>query len=1467
MRLLLCVICTFVLALLAACSISDVLAFPSLQNSSIEVVPNSIRNDGLSYATVTVQVMRSATDPLPGAYVQIVGSHCDIVQTQHVTDSNGVLTATATSLLQGGATISANIQTPEYAGVLPQVASLTILGASTVTHFAVETSTTAVHAGDSVSLTVRALDADNNMVVSYTGELMSTSTDLQATLPQSVAFGPAGHGEINVMSELILRTAGSQTISVMDPVINAAGTSAIVTVKPQSASRLMFISSPNQTTTCSPMPSAVLVAVQDMFGNTVTDSQTAIDLSLQTNPLGVHMTGVLSTAVAAGIAPFDQVQFDATAQDYRWLAQDHAGTLIGSVSPPFTIVTSPPQVTAMQPAVSASGCIGIPYSVAQACAAPVSVKIEFSLDGNAYRVASASATSTWGNVNLPSTTAATGRAAVYVWDSTRDLPHQNTTASLRFTPNVDGTDGTSVVVHGVAVRNAVTFAAPQDSIVASISTCIAAAPFSQSGSIDLALCNTANSHIAVEIADRHGNFTLGSSAAAGSNPVVAVVGDINHDSYPDVATMSSNSNIVSLLINNGHGVFSSTLTAVFSVNPSALALADIDRDARLDVAIVSMTDGSLTWARQTSGGLFTAQQAIAICANPTGIVLQDVNRDGFVDAVVTCAQTNTLVVALGNGSAFNLAPTPSATGNGPTNPVTTDLNLDGLPDVILLNANDATLQSFLGDGTGQFAAPTAQSIGVTPLGLRIGDLDHDGNADAAVIGPGALLTFLGNGVGQFDIPTGYLAATDVSGLDIADVNQDGLLDILTVHDTIVSAYINSTPRRCSWGLQVGRLVAFPKAPGNGVAGDFNADGKIDVAVVALDPNVYISLGDGAGGLAAPTLLTTNANALQALVTADFDGDGNLDVAVTANDAALTVILNAGTSTYHPISTPLAVAASALRAADMTNDAIPDIVTILPSTSQVAVLTNDGNANFLQVGIASTVAPATALATGDLNADGFTDVVVTHAATAQLRVLFGDGAGHLVAGPTIRTATQPRAVEVGDMNVDGITDIVVGCYSGVIQTFLGDANATFGNPLETHTASITAMTLTDFNGDQVLDLLLGSNDDDTGVAAQGLSNGLFALTTLAFDTGPQQLLAADMDGDTHTDIISINTTAGTVGVLNNPSGFAVGISSAGTLNAQSGATADFNHDGILDAALVDADHSTMRFYLGDGSGVFSADQSLPVPLTPTVVTLGDLNRDGWEDFVTDRHSTNVGINISFYNPDVFQFEAAVNAGVFGLSGQTAIGDFDTNGSPDLAIPDCNNGSVDVALNDGTGAFASTMSVGIGNCPTHILAADADNNGTVDLVTSNAYDGQLSVIINDGAANFDQHQVMNIVTYNFFTVLDLNQDGKTDIIASTTGNQTYVAWGTGSGSYSSPQLILTHAIAALADINMDGYVDAISSPGGDALSVQLGDGAGAFAAPVSFGAGASVTHVLINDYDRNGLPDIAVVGAGIRVALGR
>ena len=153
------------------------------------------------------------------------------------------------------------------------------------------------------SLKVAVLDANGDLVTTdsslVTIRVSSGPGDFTAGSTLTVA---AVHG-IATFSNLILNTSGSYTVSVSDGALTTA-TSSAITINPAAASQVVLQQFPTTGTAGVALSPAVVVAVQDKFGNLV-QTTTVVTLTMS----GAFSTGQTSTSAAAvnGVATFSNL--------------------------------------------------------------------------------------------------------------------------------------------------------------------------------------------------------------------------------------------------------------------------------------------------------------------------------------------------------------------------------------------------------------------------------------------------------------------------------------------------------------------------------------------------------------------------------------------------------------------------------------------------------------------------------------------------------------------------------------------------------------------------------------------------------------------------------------------------------------------------------------------------------------------------------------------------------------------------------------------------------------------------------------------------------------------------------------------------------------------------------------------------------------------------------------------------------
>jgi hypothetical protein len=765
------------------------------------------------------------------------------------------------------------------------------------------------------------------------------------------------------------------------------------------------------------------------------------------------------------------------------------------------------------------------------------------------------------------------------------------------------------------------------------------------------------------------------------------------------------------------------------------------------------------------------------------------------------------------------------------------------------------------------------------LEIRSGEFNGDGKLDvvAAVncVSPGGgepglpncvgsgneIAVYLSNGDGTFQpaIFSGSLPGS-LRSLVVGDFNNDGKLDVATASDCLSTQDCSSGSVTILLGNGDATFTQFAQYPLGGIVsqagtlavGDINNDGKLDLVAGIACYNIAVN-GCGVGAVA---IFSGN-------------GDGTL--------AAPSIYATVGNSTLYPI------------VGDFNNDGKLDVIAgsrIAPggdnSHSSLWILLSKSDSTLYESVDTLSFGGLDSLAVGDFNSDGKLDLA-TISGGATLQVLSGNGDGTFQApvGSTTGLAnpvTNGNAIVVVDLNGDGKPDLVVsGGFGGAsvngVVAFLNDGSGNFarGQSYPLGGWQFAPFVVGDFNGDGKTDVVMGSYCSESVIPGNHCPDGSIGV------------LFGNGDGTFQGPLV-VPTSAGGIGVY-----------SAGA--------ADFNGDGIPDLFVSQerdpvTGQSGVGVFFGNPDGTYQqgtvVGSSAPAPIYSISA---DFNGDGKQDiaFVSPCDSTlscnSPSVSVLLGNGDG-TFAAPVT---YPVGGSTPVGivsgDFNGNKKPDIAVAtqcdtsSCTQGTVSILLGNEDGTFQSAMTTGIGSgVAASISAGDFNRDGLMDVVVGNTnptaenpYAELATILLNNGdgtlrvAGGYDAGGAAGYTRSVTVATGDVNHDGNVDVVVANTcespaasdagcaNGSIGVLLGNGDGTFQPVQeTVVTDGnlvSANLADVDGDGNLDLIASTTGGVM-VARGKSDGTFQPPVIYGGLAEIQNevLIVADLNNDGAPDI-------------
>ncbi len=609
-----------------------------------------------------------------------------------------------------------------------------------------------------------------------------------------------------------------------------------------------------------------------------------------------------------------------------------------------------------------------------------------------------------------------------------------------------------------------------------------------------------------------------------------------------------------------------------------------------------------------------------------------------------------------------------------------------------------------------------------------------------------------------------------------------------------------------------------------------------------------------------TITTLQLGAGQHALTAQYNGD-TVDLRSTSAAVPVTVAaaVGAGPAGGLVAQSPLPVGTLpvAIAYGDLNGDSKIDLVTANSTSNNVTVALGNGDGTF-QPGVAYAAGGGPdGVVIADINGDGKLDLAVANATDNTVAVLFGDGAGAFGAPVPYSAGTAPRSLIIADFNGDGFPDIAVtstGANQVSILLNTGTGSGAFGAATNIPLGGTPkGLAVGDFNGDGHADLAVVNS---TAVLSHvtillGVGDGTFSPpTNLNVDSGPLDVIANDFNGDGKTDlaIACFNTNTADVLLGNGDGTFGPAASFAAGGGPYSLVSTDFNGDGKLDLAVVDNTASSVTLLFGAGDGTFQTSPVVyPTGAAPRALVAADFNGDSRADLaVANSTDNNVTILLGLESSSTV-LTVSPNPAAPGQT-VTLTATVTPGATGTVTFFD---GTASLGMAPVVSGLASIQTSSLASGP-HSLTAVYSGDATFAPSTSQVVTLNVGGIVTPTLTVTPANSVLGQPVTMTVTVSPSNANGNITFYDGST----FLAEIALSGGQASFTTSLLNAGAHSLVARYDGGNGNLSATTAVVPLTVSATAAGGFTPPTAYTAGTGATATVFGDFNRDGVPDIAV-----------
>lgn len=657
-----------------------------------------------------------------------------------------------------------------------------------------------------------------------------------------------------------------------------------------------------------------------------------------------------------------------------------------------------------------------------------------------------------------------------------------------------------------------TFLAPVEYVVGSAPHDVAVGNLTTDNNPDIVTANFGSNNITVLPGLANGTFGNAVSFATSPKPRAVAVGPIDNIFVTDIVTCSSDGGAgkVNVFFGIG-GTFQPSGTYNVGSDPHDIALGDFNLDGKQDIVTANTGSNNVTVLLNDGAGGFPVSNPYAAGLSPRSIAVTDFNLDGKPDLALASAASG-LNLLLNNGDGSFAPPVNFAMGQNPFGVAAGHFNSDGLIDVATANNGDGTISVRLNQTVPllTFATPTPLPVISKPRSIaafsRFGKpalavTNNDSNNSRVSVLYG-VKSFSGDYVGNFGAPTNYplISGSIAEQVVVGNLGQIGLPSlVVTIPNANRVAILLGNSDDAFQPPFFKEVGLFPRSL---TLADFNSDGTLDIGTANRESGTISILTGNAdrtfqNAFTVPAVLTAEP---QFIVSGDFNADGKSDLA-TCNSGPpehnkVNVLLGNGNGTFQPINVyAVGLNPTFMTTGDLNNDGKLDLAVSNSDDNKVSVLLNNGSGVFLSASHYAVGLHPNSISVGDFNLDGKTDLVVTNGHSKTFSVLLNNGDGTFKSSLSFIVGQGPMGIAVVDLNFDNKPDVATANHDDSTISLV--LNSTLAPPLPSpHNDNFAnAETLNGISGQT-----LGTNVGATNEASDSGSSSVWYSWTAPADGG-------------------------------------------------------------------------------------------------------------------------------------------------------------------------------------------------------------------------------------------------------------------------------------------------------------------------------------------------------------------------------